>query len=320
MNRLKTLFLFTIILSLLLSGCRSTPTSPVETDEETGGGPVPVLVGAILAPADSATATLNPKVTEAVRSVKTRLGVHKQIVTTSDFLSTEEALRYFGENEARVVLIADPAYKDILPSAEQTYPKTKFLSLTPGDVQTGSNRLAGAYLVGALAGAISPNGAITALFTAGDTQVAVVEKALRTGLAETNKKAVLTRAVTGENIPLTGDVLISTVKDTLPVMTASLTGTNVGIALVNANEPTPSGIFVVESGYLDTDILPQLESILSGKDVKNLGKTGWNLYIAGPGTTPSGPAVKRPLSSEINEKMMPLLQKVEQGQIDLAGF
>ncbi|MBM7868404.1 hypothetical protein GTO89_16035 [Heliobacterium gestii] len=190
---LRALSLVVLLLPLLLlAGCRGTTTADDEGDYEiTAGGYVPPLVGAILAPSHTPAEGGNGQISAALHSLKDHYGVTARAIASTDFLTPEEALRYFGENEARAVVIADPAFAGLLPAAQQKYPKTKYIYLGPPEERAQETRQASAYLAGALAGAMLPSGTVAVLTPPGETQTAAVERAIRAGMAEMGRNSGL---------------------------------------------------------------------------------------------------------------------------------
>ncbi|MZP31147.1 hypothetical protein GTO91_15680 [Heliobacterium undosum] len=336
--------LFIVVSLLLLSGCGGTTTGDRAGNQDdegdiTAGSYVPPLFGAILAPADSPAAAGNGQVTAALRSLKDRYGASARAISPADFLTPEEALRYFGVNEARAVVIADPAFAGLVPAAQEKFQKTKFIYLGPPEERAQETRLASAYLAGALAGAILPGGSVAAVVPPGETEAAAFERAIRAGLAETGKTLPLFMTPAGGGadpsgaVPGVGDAaagdgnasaaqsepaaatadlrIILRAADMPPLPPGTRRAGNV-IVLLQPNEAPPPGIWSIQGGVNSTDLLPRLEAILKGKEGQPSAlPIQWNIFMKTAGATEE----HQPLPEEIRMKLEPVLQKLAQGEI-----
>ncbi|ABZ84871.1 conserved hypothetical protein [Heliomicrobium modesticaldum Ice1] len=330
------LFCLFILFSLLLSGCRGTITGDTARNQDnessiTAVSYVPPLVGAILAPTDSPAAAGNGQVTAALRSLKEQYGVRVRAISPTDFLTPEEALGYFGVNEARAVVIADPAFAGFVPAAQEKFQKTTFIYLGLPEERTLETRLAGAYLAGALAGAMLPGGSVTVDIPPGETEAAAFERVIRAGLAETGKRdplLTLTTSIGGGTVPgaaagagsesaaATADLRIILRAADMPPLPPGTGRIGNVIVLLQPNEAPPPGVWSIQGGVNSNDLYPRLEAILKGKEGQpSLLSVQWNIFMK----TVRATEEPQPLPEEIRSKLEPVLQKLAQGEVHFNG-
>ncbi|MDD2421290.1 MAG: hypothetical protein PHU78_04010 [Heliobacteriaceae bacterium] len=315
MNRWRLLILG-LILILLTAGCRPA-SPPVTTNQEfTGSGTVPVLIGAIRASTNTPAAMANDELTAVMRQAKRKYGVQVQVISPADFLTLEEALKYFGENQAKGVLVAEPEAAALLPAIREHYPETRFEMLAAGETLPVKDLATGVYLAGSLAGHLVPQGNLTVIFPPDKPGLAALEPVLRAGILGSNSQAVLTIAAGGsENV--TGDLFIA-MHPAVPAKTPAQ-----GIAVLTGPNPGTAGFWVVQnSSIAQGTIANQVEKMFQPETRQpNAGALAWEVYYADKREGQNrGAVVKKPLPPELAEKIEEIRQELQTGAINLPNF
>ncbi|MCW2277874.1 hypothetical protein [Heliophilum fasciatum] len=309
-----------IILCAFLTGCRiDTPKTNIAPDLQMQG-PVPTLVGLLLAPEGSTGAAMNPTLVEGLRAVRDRYGFHSKVIAATDFLSPDEALQYFGENEAALAFIADLRVREQLPALQERFPKTKFILLGPSVEDAKQEFYSAGYLAGTLGAITVPEGKSVAVLIPPSESAEAWNQVIRGGFGETGRTVMVETMTELPVGPLLADLFILVKPSQLAIPLASIAG-KPGIAVCDPTEVSPVGFWSVRpEENINGNITQYVDSVMP-KDATSAAPKRIALYrIAGPATGNRQNESILPLSVDGLAKIDTVQQKLRNGSISFPTF